>query len=672
MSHESNTAVELRLRAAIDAAPSGLLMNDAEGRIVLVNRQIESMFGYSREEMLDKPVEMLFPVGLRSIHAADRASFLRDPRVRTMGAGLDLKGLCKDGTEIPLEIGLTPVATDTGIFVLSAVVDISARKRAEERFRIAVESSPNGMIMIDREGRIVLVNREIERMFGYSREELLGRTVETFVPERFREGHPEHRAAFHENPQARSMGIGRELFGVNKDGIEFPIEIGLNPIRTEEGLLVLASVVDISARKRAEQDRRRLEDQLQQAQKMEAIGRLAGGIAHDFNNLLMGIIGCGELARRELDADHKALAPVQDICDAARRGASLTRDLLDFSRRKPMDATPIDLNSIVRVAERMLRQVIAEDIALEVELASSGGPILANPTHLEHILLNLALNARDAMPRGGKLRIATRDRHLEDPSSIRGHALTAGDYVILEVEDSGTGMDAATQAHAFEPFFTTKPAGSGTGLGLYTVYSIVEQLEGSIELESEVGRGTKFRVHFPRHRPILHELAAPAGERAPPPPPVRGPARILVVEDERLIRTSLRHQLAALGHEVLVAGDGAQAVETSRACEGPIDLLLSDIVLPDSSGVEVARVLASDRPSLRVLFMSAYPTALLVEQGRIQLGTKTLEKPFDENALAAAIGHSLARGPHLAVEPSSPDRGKGIRTSVSRHPDPAC
>jgi PAS domain S-box-containing protein len=440
-----------------------------------------------------------------------------------MGVGRDLHGMRKDRTEVPLEIGLTPVATDAGMFVLATVVDISARRRAEERFRIAVESSPNGMIMIDGEGRILLVNRETERMFGHSREELLGRPVDILVPDRFRSAHPAHRAAFYENPQSRSMGVGRELFGMRKDGTEIPIEIGLNPIRSEEGLLVLASVVDITARKRSEQDRRRLEDQLRQSQKMEAIGRLAGGIAHDFNNLLMGIHGCGELAKRALSPDHAAFEAVEDICGAATRGASLTRDLLDFSRRKPLDAVPSDLNAVVLVAERMLRQVIGEDIALEVELAADGGRILANPTHLEHILLNLAVNSRDAMPHGGRLRIATREQGLEDARATRGRVLPAGDYLVLEVQDSGMGMDAATQARLFEPFFTTKAVGSGTGLGLYTVYSLVQQLEGGIELETEVGRGTKFRILFPRLEVSLGAIAATPAASTPLPAVAGGP-----------------------------------------------------------------------------------------------------------------------------------------------------
>jgi hypothetical protein len=632
----------MRLRAAIDAAPSGILMTDAQGRVVLLNRQIESMFGYSREEVLGKPVEMLVPERYRSGHPELRAAFMGAARVRSMGAGRDLSGLRKDGTEVPLEIVLTPVATDEGMFVLSTIVDISARKGAEERFRIAVESSPNGMLMIDREGRMILVNRQIEVMFGYSRSELLGHSIEMLVPERFRAAHPERRAQFYAQPSTRAMGVGRELFGVRKDGSEISVEIGLNPIQTEDGLLVLGSVVDISARKRAEQDRRRLEDQLRQAQKMEAIGRLASGVAHDFNNLLTGIIACAELVKRSVSGNAATLSILDEMCEAAQRGATLTRDLLDLGRRRPINLTGSDLNAVVRVAERMLRQVIGEDIALAVELFPSGGPILGDPTHLEHVLLNLVVNARDAMPHGGRLRIATREFDTTEPVRTRGRELPAGRYVVLEVEDSGTGMDAATQERLFEPFFTTKAIGNGTGLGLYTVHSIIEQLGGGIDFESEPGRGTRFTVYLPRHEQIPAVAAVPRAET-----PSRGSvaarsaARILMLEDDRLIRVSLRRMLEGLGYEILVAENGAQALKVAREFDGPIDLLLSDIVLPDSSGTEIASVLTRERPTLKVLFMSAYPSDLLVQQERVPPGTKTLEKPFDEEKLATAVRFAL-------------------------------
>jgi len=611
-------------------------MTDARGRIVLSNRRVEALFGYTREALLGQPVEMLLPERLRERHTQYRAEFLATPRARTMGAGLKLFGLRADGTEIPLEIDLTPVVMEEGTFVLSTIVDTHSRNQADERFRVAVESAPSGMLMVDREGRIVLVNREIERMFGYSRGELLGQAIELLVPSAFRAAHPADRAWFMANPKARAMGANGDLFGVRKDATEFPLEIGLNPIATEEGIFVLGSVVDITLRKNAEENQRRLEAQLRHAQKMEAIGRLASGIAHDFNNVLMGIVGCGALLKHTLSSDHPGHPIVDDLCSAAQRGAGFSRDLLNFGRRKPILAIPSELNAVVLVAERMLRQMIGEDIALEVELCASGGPILGNPSNLEQILLNLAVNARDAMPNGGLLRIATRDIVADQGFATRGRTFKPGNYVLLEVEDSGTGMDAATLERLFEPFFTTKDIGSGTGLGLYTVFTILEQIGAGIDVESTVGRGSRFSVYFPRNE-APPSAAAIVVEDVVPALHVHPRARILVVEDEGLIRATLRHLLARMGHDVLVAEDAGTALTMARDSRDRIDLLLSDMVLPDATGAELAATLTSEQPRLKVLFMSAYPAELLVEQGRIRPGTRTLEKPFDEVALAAAL-----------------------------------
>ncbi len=634
-------SVDVRLRAAIDAAPSGILATDGDGRIVLANRQIEILFGYPREALIGKPVEMLLPEDVRAEHVVHRTAFLRSPRARAMGEGRELFGLRRDGAKVPLEIQLTPVVTEEGLFVLSILVDISARKRAEARFKVAVESSPSGMIMVDRAGTIVLVNREIERMFGYSRDELLGRSVELLVPEQLRARHPSDRDAYFANPRSRAMGVNRNLSGVRKDGTEFPLEIGLNPIETDEGVFVLGSVVDTSARKHEEAARRHLEDQLRQAQKLEAIGRLASGIAHDFNNVLMGIVGCGGVVKHMLAAGDPARELVDDMCTSAQRGATLSRDLLDLGRHKPVEVLPSEINSVVRVAERMLRRVIGEEIQLEVELCSTGGPILGNPTHIEHILLNLIVNARDAMPRGGRLRVATREVELASTLQTRNRALVPGRYVALEVEDSGIGMDDATQQRLFEPFFTTKPVGSGTGLGLYTVYSIVQQLEAGVDFESSVGRGTKFVIHFPRLTRLEETTAVTKTDAIAKPASPKPTERILVVEDERLIRVTLRHMLTRLGFEVLVAENGSSAIAMARERSGSIDLLLTDMVLPDTTGSELAKLLANEFPALAVVFMSAYPADILVQQGRIAAGTRTLQKPFDESDLVDAVRSAL-------------------------------
>jgi PAS domain S-box-containing protein len=628
--------VEL-FRAALESAPAGILLVDARGCIVLVNRQVESLFGYDRDELLGRSVEMLLPERFRAQHPEFRERFLQDPQMRRMGAGRDLYGLRKDGTEVPLEVGLTPVRTDEGWFVISSFVDVSERKLADERFRLAVDSSPNGMVMIDRGGRMVLVNREIERMFGYGRGQLLGKPIEMLVPARFRDRHPLHRENFFVQPERRSMGIGRDLFALRADGTEFPVEIGLNPISTAAGLFVLGSVVDISPRRRAEEQRRNLEDQLRQAQKMEAIGQLASGIAHDFKNLLAGILGCNNLALRAAKSETPLHDYLTEIKDAAERGAALTRQLLEFGREQVNAPAPLPLNGIVGAAERMLRRVIGEDVRMTLELAAVEDTILADRTHIEQILMNLVINARDAMPDGGRLAIATRGLDLAEAIQFSGLTLRPGSYVTLEIVDSGSGMDQRTRDRLFEPFFSTKTIGKGTGLGLYTVYGIVRQLGGAIEVESEVGIGTTFTVYLPTSKtspvPSVGVMETES-QRA-------GGETILLVEDERLIRTTLRIILREAGYSVIVAGDPAEALQLAAARPAPIHLLLTDMIMPGSTGAELASALKATRPDMQVLLMSAFPAEWLVRQGRVLPGTRVLEKPFEDALLLGSIREAL-------------------------------
>ncbi len=406
-------------------------MIDADGMIVLVNREIERLFGYSREELLGRPVEVLVPDRFRDAHPGFRNGFFSAPRIRAMGAGRELFGLRKDGSEVPVEIGLTPIATSEGFFVISSVVDISARSQAEARFRAAVESSPNGMVMVDPEGRIVLVNREIERLFGYAREDLLGRSLEVLVPERFRPRHPGFRDAFFADPQTRSMGAGRELFGLRQDGTEVPVEIGLNPIMTDEGVFVLSSIVDISARKQAEQEHVRLEEQLRQSQKMEALGRLAGGIAHDFNNILGAIVGYAELVREEITAP-AVVADVDEVLRGAARGKELVDRILRFSRRQDVVPRAMDLAQVVREVTRLLRATLPASIDIRLGLNPSTPRVMADATSVHQVLMNLATNASHAMESGGVLDIDVQPFHVRDSLARANPGLREGLHVLLD------------------------------------------------------------------------------------------------------------------------------------------------------------------------------------------------------------------------------------------------
>ena len=472
----------------LDASPNAIVAIDEGACITYVNPLVESTFGYTRDELLGQPIEMLLPERVAGQHVKHRSDFLRHPVSRPMGIGLDLSGRRKDGSEFPVEISLSPVRSAEGLQVFATVVDITERKAAataladsERRLRNVLEASPNAMVAIDEAGLIAYVNPQTEPAFGYSRDELLGQPIEMLLPERVAGQHVKHRSDFLRHPVSRPMGIGLDLSGRRKDGSEFPVEISLSPVRSAEGLQVFATVVDITARKAAE-------GQLLQAQKLESIGRLAGGIAHDFNNMLFAIRGHAELLAEDLVAGPgvfdpaDALTMVASITDAAERATALTSQLLAFSRQQIVRLRVLDFNTAIHSVEPMLRPLIGENITLRLKLDPDCGNVRMDPSQLDQILVNLAVNARDAMPSGGAITIETGNATFDEPYAIEHFDVTAGRYAFLVVSDTGVGMDRVTKEHIFEPFFTTKAPGLGTGLGLATIYGIVHQAGGHIWL----------------------------------------------------------------------------------------------------------------------------------------------------------------------------------------------
>lgn len=460
-------------RVAVESAPNAMLMVDGDGRIVLVNAQTEKLFGYPREELLGQSIERLVPERFRAAHPGHRHAFFSHPQTRSMGAGRDLYGLRKDGTEVPVEIGLNPIRMGNAHFVLAAVVDITERKRAEERFRLAVESAPNGMLMVDPRGKIVLANAQAEKLFGYSKAELLQLSVEQLVPARFRARHPVHRSDFHATPQPRPMGPDRELYALRKDGVEVPVEIGLNPLRTGEGDFVLASVVDLTTFKR-------MQAELIRNQSLAALGEMAATVAHEVKNPLAAISGPLQILADDLKADDPRKELMKDILGQVKRLDGTVRGLLTFSKPTAPRKQLVPLREFVeRISAMAGGHPFVQGVRFQVE-GSAELTLAADPALLEQVLWNLFLNAAEAMKGKGEIRVAfaSTDTHVD-----------------LRIADTGAGIPPELLSKLFRPFVTTKTA--GTGLGLALCRKIIEAHGGTITIASVAAQGTTVTIRLP-------------------------------------------------------------------------------------------------------------------------------------------------------------------------------
>jgi PAS domain S-box-containing protein len=484
-----------------------------------------------------------------------------------------------------------------------------------------LESASQAILSVDGSGKIVLANHRAEEMFNYTREELLGASVEMLLPESKRGVHARHREQYFGQPRVRPMGIGMELSGRKRCGIEFPVEVILSAIHTPEGVFGIAFVTDISQRKL-------LEEQLVHAQKMEAVGRLAGGVAHDFNNMLTVISGYNRMILDELQPDDPLRDYVEEIARAAGRAGAITKQLLIFSRRQMVEPQIISVNAIISQIEKMLLRLLGEDIQLTLDLQQDVANIKADPNQLEQAIVNLAVNARDAMPSGGQIFLQSANVHL-DENYVKTHlGVQPGDYVMIAVTDTGHGMDAETRKRIFEPFFTTKERGKGTGLGLSSVYGMVKQSAGDIWVYSEPGKGTTFKTYFPQAHGTA-EGGSRQAERAEWPTS----ATVLVVEDEQAVRELTVRMLQRLGYSVLSAASGKEAIEVSNSFAGHIGFLVTDVVMPEMSGRQVADAILATRPNIRVLFLSGYTEHTTIHQG-IGSEVNFLAKPFSRETLA--------------------------------------
>jgi PAS domain S-box-containing protein len=495
-----------------------------------------------------------------------------------------------------------------------------------------LEASPNAVVAIDARGAITYVNPQVRVNFGYEREELLGQPVEMLLPERVTARHIAHRDGFLAHPVARPMGIGLDLAGRRKDGTEFPVEISLSPVETADGLQAFATVVDITARKAAE-------SQLLQAQKLESIGRLAGGIAHDFNNMLFAIRGYAELLIQDLDPQRQvqldldeSLANVRAINEAAERATRLTAQLLAFSRQQVISPKVVDLNAATRSLEPMLRRLIGENLLLVLKPDKEAGHVRVDPGQLDQILVNLVVNARDAMPDNGTVTIETGNTLFDEPYAMEHFDVRAGPYVVLAVSDTGVGMDRETREHIFEPFYTTKELGKGTGLGLATIYGIMQQAGGHIWLYSEPGHGSTFKLYFPRV-----DASVPTDQPRALGRPAPAAGIVLMVEDDEVVRDMTTKLLTRSGYRVISVADGVEALGRLKRLAEPIDVLVTDVIMPNMSGIELAELVMDKHPHVAVVLLSGY-TAETLDLERISArGATFVSKPVTSSQLLAAI-----------------------------------
>jgi two-component system cell cycle sensor histidine kinase/response regulator CckA len=505
---------------------------------------------------------------------------------------------------------------------------IEALRESEERFNQILDEAPVGYLELDREGKILRVNQKELEMLGHTAEEMRGKPIWSF--------YAEEKITRHVTLSKISGDVSFhdtfERTAIRKDGTTLPVLVVDRITRDKEGRItgIRSTVEDLTERRRTEETLRKSEEQLRQWQKVEAIGRLAGGVAHDFNNLLMTIKGCSELLLNDFDGRDPRRDEVEEIRKAAERATSLTRQLLAFGRRQVLQPQVLDLNAVVANMNKMLHRLIGEDIQLNTVLDGDLWPVRVDPGQIEQVLMNLAVNARDAMPHGGKLTIETTNV-IHDEEYAREHvSVKPGLYVLLAVSDTGLGMDKETQSHLFEPFFTTKEEGKGSGLGLSTAYGIVKQSGGNIWPYSAPGKGTTFKIYLPRvekstkrYRPKAAAVTMAPG----------GTETILLVEDEDSVRAMVSKVLRSKGYTVLEASQGQEALQVSEHHEGPIQLMVTDVVMPHMSGRELAEKLASFRPAMGVLYMSGYPDKAIIHHGILEAGTAFLQKPFTLNAL---------------------------------------
>jgi PAS domain S-box-containing protein len=620
----------LHFGGVVQISEDAILTIDQRQKITLFNPGAEKIFQYRGADVIGKSMDILLPERYRGAHHRQVHGFAHAPdALRPMNERGTIYGRRADGSEFPAEASISKFEVGGEKIMTVRLRDVSQRYQTEQRLRqmaTIVDSSQDAIISEDLNGVIVSWNPSAQAMYGYTAPEAIGRDARMLLPP----GAPDEVTA---NVNAARNGLSNtvETKRQRKDGRLIDVSLTISPLRGEHGeVLGLATIArDITERKR-------LEEQLLHSQKMEAVGRLAGGIAHDFNNLLSIIVGYTYLIQSGSPDGDPTRSAADQIMSAAEKAGALTRQLLAFSRKQVLRPEVLDLNKVTASIGKLLPRLIGEEIDVRIVHGDNLAHIKADPGQIEQVIMNLVVNARDAMPHGGNLTIETANVDFGQEQAQQ-HGVAPGGYVQLAVSDTGNGMDEATRARIFEPFFTTKEAGKGTGLGLATVYGIVSQSNGYIWVYSEPGSGTTFKIYFPATDAPARQPAGPAARRSS----LRGSETILLVEDEDRLRELLTHVLQEHGYRVISAANGKSALQAVEANDGGIDLLLTDVIMPEMRGQELAERLMRNHPKLAVLYMSGYTDNALIHSGALATGTAFIQKPFTPDIVLHRIREFL-------------------------------
>ncbi len=646
---QTNAALARQLRfteTLLRTIPLAVFYKDAEGRYLGCNEEFTKIMGVTPEEIAGKTVFDLWPNELSRTYHRHDMEMLKNPS----HTAYEFKVRDSEGKTLDVLYHKNVFTDENGRVggIIGTFLDITERKRAEaalregeDKVRLILESTGEAIYGIDVEGRCTFCNPSLLRLLGYRRpDDLLGKDMHGLIHHTRPDGAPyprEECPMLHSFPRREGCHVDDEVLW-RADGTSFPAEYWAYPqVKGDEVIGAVVTFIDITERKS-------LESQFRQAQKMEAVGRLAGGIAHDFNNLLTATIGYCDLALNRVAGEDPLRRDLEEIRRASERCSALTRQLLAFSRKQILVPRVINLNGVVADMDKLLRHIIGEDIDLVSVLDSSLGNVKVDPGQIEQVVVNLVVNSRDAMPGGGRLTIRTANVSFDASGGATRMDIAPGHYVMLAVSDTGCGISEQALARIFDPFFTTKE--KGTGLGLSTVYGIVKQSGGYIHAYSAPGTETTFNIYFPR------AADAAAGDARPndrPPEDLRGNETILLVEDEDLVREMIGESLASYGYRVRVASSGSEAIGLCAVNGETIHLMLTDVVMPGMSGVELARRLAPLRPEMKVLFMSGYASNAILHEGILEPGVGFLQKPFTTDSLARKVRQVLNARVALSV-----------------------